>query len=53
MGKAKDSLFLAKDTGKKVAETSWRATKMVVGVAVAEVALGAGMGALAAGGIGN
>lgn len=53
MGKAQDSLFIAKDTGKKVAQTSWNATKVVVGVAVAGVALGAGMGALAAGGIGS
>ena len=53
MGKAKESLFFAKDTGKKVISTSWNATKMVVGVAVAGVALGAGMAALSAGGIGN
>ena len=53
MGKTKDNLFLAKDTGKKVINTSIKATKMVVGVAVAGVALGAGMAALSAGGIGN
>ena len=53
MGKTQDSLFFAKDTGKKVVQTSWKATKMVVGVAIAGVALGAGLGALAAGGIGN
>ncbi len=53
MGKVKDSLFITKDTGKQVVQTSWNATKMVVGVAVAGVALGAGMGALAAGGIGG
>ena len=53
MGKVKDSLFITKDTSKQVVQTSWNATKMVVGVAVAGVALGAGMGALAAGGIGG
>ena len=53
MGKVKDSLFITKDTGKQVIQTSWKATKTVAFVAVAGLALGAGLGALSAGGIGS
>lgn len=46
MGKTKDSLFFAKNTGKKVVVTSGKAVKTVAVCAVIGVGLGLGLGAL-------
>jgi len=49
MTKKKDNLFWGEGTGKRVVKSVGKGTKMVIGVVIAGLALGLGLGAMNAG----